>query len=102
MKLTPPPKLIPPRQLHQPGRQGEAEDECNEDHHQDAAHILCGGELPAHQDDEDNPEFDHQVGGGQFEDHCRRKTGAFYEEGARESTGMCRLPERVMCACFQV
>src|SRR6201993_3874163 len=30
-------------------------------------------ELPAHQDDDDDAQFEHKIGGSQLEGHCRRE-----------------------------
>lgn len=104
MKLTTPPKLIPfhahihrrvtfhtagdplccllTGQLDQLRRQREPHQQGQQDHHHDAAEELGRGELPAHHHDQDDPELDHQVGGGELKGDRVGEAGALAEDGA--------------------
>ncbi len=55
--------------------------ECGEQHdHDRTADEFARGELPSHENDENDAEFEHQVGGGEHEDHGGHEIGTLYEE----------------------
>lgn len=63
------------------GQQGEEAD------HDEAANELTAGELPAHEDQQDDAQLEHQVGRREHEYHGGDKVGALLEEGFGHGAG---------------
>ena len=59
-----------------------AEQQRHQRDHDRAADELAGGELPADQDREDDPELDHEVRGGELERHRGGEVGALAKQRA--------------------
>jgi hypothetical protein len=66
----------------QPVAQEDPEPRGEDDDHERAAGEFGERELPAHQQREDHPKFDHQVGGSDLERHRRGEVSAFAEQRA--------------------
>jgi hypothetical protein len=64
--------------------QEESKEECEERDHDRPADELGRGELPAHQDHEDDPELDDQVGRGDLERHRGAEARALLEQRSGE------------------
>ena len=60
----------------QPEQDGQNHD------HQRPADEFCGGELPAHQQSQDDAQLHDEVGGTDLEGHGGGEVGAFAEQGS--------------------
>jgi hypothetical protein len=65
---------------HQAPAQPQRPQRGEEHDHDDAADEFADGELPPHQDHEDDPQLDHQIRRREHEDHGGDVVGALHQE----------------------
>ena len=86
--------------VDEPGAHEQPEQDGEHHDHQRAADELGGGELPAHQQSQDDAQLDHQVGRTDLERHRGHEVGALAEQRPgqtpppRTSTTTTPLPTR--------
>ena len=76
-----------PRGFDNPGRQECLEQEDHDRDHERSACKLGQSELPAHEQGQQDTEFDNEIGGSELKGHCSREVRSFAEHGACERDG---------------